>query len=497
MSVNSLTWVGTPKAEVEGFSGAELLSAPWTRTSPHRGPSGAVSLTRLHSTEECESGRIGTTGNRVLGNQPWVQIPPPPLSWHVRTRRFAVSDVLTHPKTQVTGTVREAGADFRRARQRSHTWPIATSEPSPSMSDDDAMEIALAEARAAATEGEVPVGAVCLVDGQVVSRRHNERERADDPTAHAELLALRDAAGDSGRMASPRSDRRRHARALPDVRGRPGRCPRRPARLRRVGPQGGRLRDPLQPVCRPATQPRDRRHRWCTRRRMRRTPDLVFCGPTQRSSVWRILWSRSERLGSPLGGVRERPNRTVSKTVVPHGHRGFKSHLLRSGPQGPAAWANAARTAARRWSCRVSTWSSPGGRKGVNRGTRTFDIRKTAARPGQEGKGQGEDGRPHGAQGRQGRRGRGAGAPRRRPTRSTRRSSSSSSRPCTRTWPTAASRSTTSRYAKRSCGPSSSSDAGFASNPGRAPPRWFSSAAPCRALRASGGTPPRWNGPRS
>jgi tRNA(adenine34) deaminase len=60
------------------------------------------------------------------------------------------------------------------------------------------MDIALAEARAAATEGEVPVGAVCLVDGQVVSRRHNERERVQDPTAHAELLALREAAASIG-----------------------------------------------------------------------------------------------------------------------------------------------------------------------------------------------------------------------------------------------------------------------------------------------------------
>jgi tRNA(adenine34) deaminase len=39
---------------------------------------------------------------------------------------------------------------------------------------------------------------VCLVDGQVVSRRHNERERAGDPTAHAELLALREAAAALG-----------------------------------------------------------------------------------------------------------------------------------------------------------------------------------------------------------------------------------------------------------------------------------------------------------
>ena len=66
------------------------------------------------------------------------------------------------------------------------------------MTDDDAMEIALAEARAAATEGEVPVGAVCLVDGRVVARRHNERERVNDPTAHAELLALREAAAALG-----------------------------------------------------------------------------------------------------------------------------------------------------------------------------------------------------------------------------------------------------------------------------------------------------------
>jgi tRNA(adenine34) deaminase len=60
------------------------------------------------------------------------------------------------------------------------------------------MAIAVAEARAAAAEGEVPVGAVCLVDGEVVARRHNERERASDPTAHAELLALREAAAAMG-----------------------------------------------------------------------------------------------------------------------------------------------------------------------------------------------------------------------------------------------------------------------------------------------------------
>jgi len=56
------------------------------------------------------------------------------------------------------------------------------------------MALALDEARAAADEGEVPVGAVALIDGRVVAARHNEREGAADPTAHAEILALRDAA---------------------------------------------------------------------------------------------------------------------------------------------------------------------------------------------------------------------------------------------------------------------------------------------------------------
>ena len=60
------------------------------------------------------------------------------------------------------------------------------------------MELALSEARRAALDGEVPVGAVALVGGVVVAARHNERERTGDPTAHAEILALRDAATGAG-----------------------------------------------------------------------------------------------------------------------------------------------------------------------------------------------------------------------------------------------------------------------------------------------------------
>ena len=60
--------------------------------------------------------------------------------------------------------------------------------------DAAAMGEALAEARAAAGAGEVPVGAVVVCEGAVIARAHNRREGDGDPTAHAEVLALREAA---------------------------------------------------------------------------------------------------------------------------------------------------------------------------------------------------------------------------------------------------------------------------------------------------------------
>ena len=62
------------------------------------------------------------------------------------------------------------------------------------MTDDELMELALAEARLAPAHRDVPVGAVVWHDGRMIARRHNERERTGDPTAHAEMLALRAAA---------------------------------------------------------------------------------------------------------------------------------------------------------------------------------------------------------------------------------------------------------------------------------------------------------------
>ena len=58
----------------------------------------------------------------------------------------------------------------------------------------DYMRLALEEAQKAAAEGEIPVGAVLIKDGEVIAAAHNRREADHDPTAHAEMLCMRQAA---------------------------------------------------------------------------------------------------------------------------------------------------------------------------------------------------------------------------------------------------------------------------------------------------------------
>ena len=65
--------------------------------------------------------------------------------------------------------------------------------------DEKYMRLALAEADAAAGEGEVPIGAVVVCDGEVVARAHNRREADADPSAHAEFTAMVAAARALGR----------------------------------------------------------------------------------------------------------------------------------------------------------------------------------------------------------------------------------------------------------------------------------------------------------
>lgn len=71
-------------------------------------------------------------------------------------------------------------------------------EPSTESTDRSAvaawMAVALEEAHAATHHHDVPVGAVVVRHGEIIARRHNERELTGDPVAHAEILAVRDAA---------------------------------------------------------------------------------------------------------------------------------------------------------------------------------------------------------------------------------------------------------------------------------------------------------------
>ena len=67
-----------------------------------------------------------------------------------------------------------------------------------SETDLNCMRAALAEAEAAAAAGEVPVGAVVAAGGEIIARGHNRSETDSDPSAHAEIVALRAAARAEG-----------------------------------------------------------------------------------------------------------------------------------------------------------------------------------------------------------------------------------------------------------------------------------------------------------
>jgi tRNA(adenine34) deaminase len=66
------------------------------------------------------------------------------------------------------------------------------------MSDENYMRKALALAVEAEARGEVPVGAVVVKDGQIIGRGYNQPISSNDPTAHAEVVAMRDAAAQTG-----------------------------------------------------------------------------------------------------------------------------------------------------------------------------------------------------------------------------------------------------------------------------------------------------------
>ena len=136
--------------------------------------------------------------------------------------------------------------------------------------DERFMREALAEAREAERRGEVPVGAVVVIGGEIAGRGGNAPIHLADPTAHAEMIAIREAAANAGSYRPHRGDPLRDARAVRDVRGSDGGGPdpaagfRRPRPALRRRPEqvpAGRFRDPEPPgsrgrkVCSPPSAP--------------------------------------------------------------------------------------------------------------------------------------------------------------------------------------------------------------------------------------------------
>jgi tRNA(adenine34) deaminase len=83
------------------------------------------------------------------------------------------------------------------------------------MIDSEAIEAALVEARHAAEAGEVPIGAVIVYEDEILTRGQNRVLRDNDPTAHAEIVALREA---TGQLPAQRLHSLRDARAMRHVR---------------------------------------------------------------------------------------------------------------------------------------------------------------------------------------------------------------------------------------------------------------------------------------
>ena len=109
-------------------------------------------------------------------------------------------------------------------------------------SNDDPMSVAFAEAREAESRGETPIGAALARDGKVIASAGNRTRGDSDPTAHAEMVVLRQAAADARRAPADRLRSLRDARTLRDVRRRDQPRAAAPALLRRARPEGRRGR---------------------------------------------------------------------------------------------------------------------------------------------------------------------------------------------------------------------------------------------------------------
>jgi len=116
----------------------------------------------------------------------YVRAVPPPAEFAPVLQGLAGCDLALFAQ--------EAREAEQRAREERRSAWQAQRAPQPTADDERWMDEAIALARAAAARGEVPVGAVVVRDGAVVGRGGNAPIAANDPTAHAEIAAMREAA---------------------------------------------------------------------------------------------------------------------------------------------------------------------------------------------------------------------------------------------------------------------------------------------------------------
>lgn len=112
---------------------------------------------------------------------------------HPRTLSLVRRAPVHHYIAPVTDAVTNTPPTDQPPSSQAASWFGVTAE------HERVMRLAMAEAQRASEHGDVPVGALVFQGDELVSSRHNERELTGDPTAHAEVLALRDAADRLGR----------------------------------------------------------------------------------------------------------------------------------------------------------------------------------------------------------------------------------------------------------------------------------------------------------
>ena len=159
------------------------------------------------------------------------------------------------------------------------------------------MRVALEEAARAPAIGEVPIAAVLVRGDQILAQAHNYRELWQDPTAHAEVIAIRAAATKLGHMAIDRHDALRDRRALLDV----YRCHYLsegvPSRLWGMGSESRRLRIGIRPAVRAEAEPPGRRDRRGPRTGESGTHSEVFQGAPRGITSDKTAFN-------PIGGTR-------------------------------------------------------------------------------------------------------------------------------------------------------------------------------------------------